>query len=993
MTQMIYTPLQLKTSYTLLSSLIRIPTLIKRAKSLGYQALAITDHNNMFGVPSFYQECKKNNIKPVIGLELEVEDKNILLYAMNNQGYKNLIKLSTIVSEREITKEDLNTYKENLILVIPYPFFDEEIYNLYSHHYIGYSTKEEQEQIKEDKIFINNVSYLEKEDHKYLDYLLMIKEQKIIGEYILNENTLHHLMKEQELLEHTTTIDINTTKEIVDLCNVEIGYTSNLLPIYDKNINAYDYLKYLCEKGLKRRLNNNVPEIYLTRLEKELSIINKMNFCNYFLIVWDYVKYAKQNHILVGPGRGSAAGSLVSYTLGIIDIDPIKYDLLFERFLNPERVTMPDIDIDFDSEKRQDVINYCINKYGEKKVAGIITFDTLAAKQVVRDVARTLDIHLTEVDTLTKLLSSKETLQETMTNNIKLKRLLNDNPTYQKLFDIALHLEGLPRNIGIHASGIVISRISIDETIPLYKNNRGIYTTAYSMNYLEPLGLLKMDFLGISNLTLIQEVLNNIRKQENINITFQNIPIEDKKTLEVFSKVKTDGIFQFESPGMKRFLEKLKVSSFNDLIAAIALYRPGAMEFIDNYIRRKEGLEPVTYPDPSLEDILKPTYGIIIYQEQILEIARTYAGYTLGEADILRRAISKKKEQILIEEKPKFIEKSLSNGHTKNQAEQIYNLILKFANYGFNKSHSVGYATVAYKMAFLKTYFFQYFETAILNNVIGNDYKTKLYLSEIRQNKIEILPPDINQSTSIYQVQNEKIICPLSIIKNVGTTIASQIIQERKLSPYTSFINFLERNYSPPTKQKTSLNENKPGSLNKKAIISLIQAGCFNSFGTNEKTLINNLEEIFNYVLISKNAGMIDLPPLNLEEYEEYSKEEQIANQFDIFGFYLSNHPTNIYKCTTDIDTLSVEKYFDRTISMVLSIDNIKEVTTKNNDIMAFITASDEYGQISLTLFPKTYKQYNHIKKKDIIRILGRVEKRFDQYQIIVNSLNLLESK
>ena len=417
------------------------------------------------------------------------------------------------------------------------------------------------------------------------------------------------------------------------------------------------------------------------------------------------------------------------------------------------------------------------------------------------------------------------------------------------------------------------------------------------------------------------------------------------------------------------------------------------MEFIDNYIRRKEGLEEVTYPDKCLEKILKPTYGIIIYQEQILEIARTYAGYTLGEADILRRAISKKKEKVLIEEKPKFIEKSLSNGHTQKQAEQIYNLILKFANYGFNKSHSVGYATVAYKMAFLKTYFFQYFETAILNNVIGNDYKTKLYLSEIRQNKIEILPPDINQSTSIYQVQDKKIICPLSIIKNVGTTISRQIIEERKLAPYTSFINFLERNYSPSSKNPSPLTENKPGSLNKKAIISLIKSGCFNSFGTNEKTLINNLEEIFNYILISKNAGMIDLPPLSLKQYEEYTKEEKIENQLDTFGFYLSNHPTNIYKKDSDIDTLSIEKYFDRTISMVLSIDNIKEVTTKNNDIMSFVTASDEYGQISLTLFPKTYKQYNNIKKKDIIRILGRVEKRFDQYQIIVNSLNLLESK
>lgn len=974
-----YTPLQVKTCYSLLQSLNQIPALVSQAASLGYTSLAITDNNNMFGVPEFYQECQKQQIKPIIGIELTILDKKILLYAMNNQGYKNLLKLTTLVSERPLTLEDLTNYKNDLLLVLPYSYYTDEIYNIYSNHYLGYSTEIERQKITEPKVFINDVSYLKRDDHKYLDYLYMIKELKVLGEYELNTHQGRHLLDEKELASLTTDADIQTSQEIASLCNVEITMTKNLLPIYDESINAYEYLKYLCNKGLSRRLKNKVSPKYHERLEYELSIIKAMDFCNYFLVVWDYVKYAKQNGILVGPGRGSAAGSLVSYTLGIIDIDPLQYDLLFERFLNPERITMPDIDVDFDSERRQDVINYVVNKYGEKKVAGIITFDTLAAKQVIRDVARILEIPLSQVDEITRNLSSKESLLTTYQQNIKLKRLITSSSRLKTLFDISLHLEGLPRNIGIHASGIVMSRLELDNIVPLYKNNRGIYTTAYSMNYLEPLGLLKMDFLGISNLTLIQEVITNIKNQENLNITFSNIPLDDQKTFEIFKTAKTDGIFQFESTGMRRFLEKLQIASFEDVIATLALYRPGAMDFLDNYIQRRNGQEKIEYLDQSLEPILKSTYGIIIYQEQIMEIARTFAGYTLGEADILRRAISKKKAAVLEAEKPRFINKSIANGYTKETAEIIYNLILKFAGYGFNKSHSVGYATVAYKMAFLKTYFFKYFETAILNNVIGNDLKTKIYLAEMKQHQLQILPPDINQSTDKYQVFGNKVLCPLSIISNVGTTISREIIKKRKEAPYQSFVDFVIKTYSI--------------GINKKVLTSLIKAGCFNSFGINEKTLINNLEKIINYADLSKDAGMIKLSQPSITPFEEYSKEEQIEHQLAIFGFYLSNHPTNIYKDKNDLSIREIEQEFNKNISLVLIIDQIKEVTTKKNDMMAFVTASDEYGQTSLTLFPKVYQNYHQIQKKDIIRVFGRVEKRFDQYQIIVNSLKILHSQ
>ena len=970
-----YVALQVKTSYSILQSLNNIKKLVTRATELGYKSLAITDCNNMFGVAEFYFECKSNNIKPIIGISIAIFDKIILLYAINNEGYKNLVKLSTIISEKNITIDDLKLYKDNLLLILPYTSYSEEIYNLYEYKYIGYSTKEERDKIKGDKILVTDVSYINKEDYKYLDYLYMIKEQKTLGEYELNTHINKHLLSKEELVELSTEEDILNTKKISDMCNVELLENTNLLPVYDPEINAYEYLKYLCNKGLNKRLNNNVPSSYKERLEYELSIINKMNFCNYFLIVWDYVKYAKKNNILVGPGRGSAVGSLVSYTLGIIDIDPLKYNLLFERFLNPERITMPDIDIDFDSEKRQDVINYVTEKYGYKKVAGIITFDTLAAKQVIRDVGRVLDLSITDVEEITRLLSNKEDLISNYNNNIKLKRLIEQNNKYRNLFEIAIKLEGLPRNIGIHASGIVMSNQNIDDTIPLYKNNRNTYTTAYSMNYLEPLGLLKMDFLGISNLTLINEIIENIKKNENLNITFSNIPLNDKKTFEIFKNGETDGIFQFESTGMRRFLKKLQVSSFEDIVAALALYRPGAMDFIDNYIRRRNNEEAIKYIHKDLESILESTYGIIIYQEQILEIARTLAGYTLGEADILRRAISKKKETILLEEKPKFINKSMSIGYPKETAEQVYDLILKFANYGFNKSHSVGYATVAYKMAFLKTHFFKYFSVAILNNVIGNDIKTNIYIAELKKHNIKILPPDINQSSDKYEVVENNIRCPLSIIKNVGSVITKEILKNRENEPYQDFIDFVVKNYSV--------------GINKKVLISLIKSGCFNSFGINEPTLINNLDSIINYTELASDSGMIEISRPAFTKYDNYSNEEKINNQLASFGLYLSEHPANIYRTNEDITTKDVPEYFNKIITMILEVENIKEVITKKNDAMAFITASDEFGNVTLTLFPNTYKNINNLKRKSIIKIRGRVEKRFDKYQLVVNELKI----
>lgn len=969
-----YVPLQVKTSYSILESLNQIKELVLRAKELSYQSLAITDNNNMFGVMEFYQECNRNGIKPIIGIELNKDDIKILLYAKDEYGYKNLIKLSTLISEDNLDIELLKQYKDNLILVMPYSFYNRDIYDIYDTRYIGYSSLDERSKIDGEFkcVYINNVSYLNSSDSKYIDYLYMIKEGKVIGSYELGTHNGNHLLTQEELL-LIPKEDIENSKDIAKMCNLVLGYTKGLMPIYDENINSYEYLGTLARKGLNKRLNNKVTDIYKERLDYELSVIDKMGFNDYFLIVYDYVLYAKKNNILVGSGRGSAAGSLVSYSLGITEIDPIKYNLLFERFLNPERVTMPDIDVDFDASRREEVIGYVMNKYGSKKAVGIITFNTLLAKQVLRDVGRVLNINTPIIDELTK--NTLDDLKTSYQNSKRFKMLVDSSYDLKKLYDISCHLEGLPRHISIHAAGIVMSKYNIDDIIPLYKKDLDMYVTGYSMNYLESLGLLKMDFLSISNLTLASEVMNLVRENEGLNVTFANIPENDKKVFELFTKGDTDGIFQFESSGMKSFLTKLKVDSFSDIVSAISLYRPGPMDNIDSFIKRKHKKEKIDYIDDSLKDILEPTYGIIVYQEQIMQIAQTMAGYTLGEADILRRAMSKKKEEILILEKERFITNSVKNGYKEEVANRVYNLILKFANYGFNKSHAVSYSMIAYKMAFLKVYFYKYFMTSLLTNSINNENKTNTYILELRRHNIKVDIPDINVSCQDYIINNKNIVCPLSIIRNVGVSKTYEIVNERNNGLFKSFIDFAKRLYK--------------NSINKRVLTSLILAGCFDKMEYNRKTLILNLDNIINYVELSKDEGLITIEEPNIIYSDEYSKEELIGFELEMFGFYLKEHPISKYKIDTS-NSLIIENSLNKMITLVLEINNIKEVITKNNDVMAFMQASDEYSKVELTLFPDTYKKYNNLSVKNIIKVNGRVEKRYDKYQIIVNTIEKL---
>lgn len=958
-----YAPLNIKTCNSFLKSMIKIDDLIKVAKEHNIKALTITD-DNMYGVIEFYNTCTKNDIKPIIGLEINISSK-IILYAMNYDGYKNLMKITTLKSEGELNIDILTHYSNNLICLLPYESKDlySELSKIYKYIFLTYQNQEEKDKIKiENKLYMNEILCIKKEDEKYLKYLKAIKEGVSVKEIEEIQNkSLFSLEK-----------DSKNNELIVSLCNLEIKKHQDLLPVYDENKDAYTELKKECIKGMKRIFGSAAPKKYALRLKHELEIINKMGFCNYFLIVADYINYAKTHNILVGPGRGSAAGSLVSYTLNITAIDPLKYNLLFERFLNPERITMPDIDVDFEDTKREEVIKYCIDKYGEKKVALIVTFGTLAAKQAIKDVARTLDIDLQKTDNFTKLIDSRLSLKENYQFS-KVKRYLEMNPEFKTVYKIALKFEGLKRHTSLHAAGIVMSKYNLDENIPLDKNH-GVYATEYDKDYLEELGLLKMDFLGLKNLSLIANILDEIK-----TIEFDTIKEDDEKALEIFKNVNTTGIFQFESEGMKKFLHKFRPETFEDIVSALALFRPGPMKNIDSYIRRKRGLEKIDYLHENLKPILKPTYGIIVYQEQIMQIANIMAGYSMAEADLLRRAMSKKSEAILLKEKDKFIKGSIKNGYDESLAHKIYDLIFKFADYGFNRSHSVAYAMISYRMAYLKAHYPLVFMKNLLSSAINSETKTKEYIYECTKNGITIAKPNINISDMMYIKVDNKIVFPLTNIKNVGVNAAKAIIEERKNGKFKDIFDFICRCYKGP--------------VNSKTIENLIYAGAFDSFGYTKKTLIQNLDIIINYSEIGSYITDDTFKP-ELEEFKEFSKRELMQKEEEIFGFYLTAHPVTEYKKNNPnvIEAKDIGNYFDKTVEVIVSVDRIKRLTTKKNEQMMFITGSDELSQIDIVVFPRVYEISPEIEIGDILDIKGKIEKRYDQYQIITNKIIKLEN-
>ena len=975
--------LYVKSNYSLLSSLLTIDDIIDYNIKNNRTSAVICD-DNMYGTMEFIKKCNLKKIKPVVGLEVSINNYKILLYIKNYQGYLNLIKICTRVNDNSITLEDIINYKDNLFFLVPYSSLDFylEYRDKIKDIYLGFSNKKEESEaliITKDIVYLKPCLYKSREYSNYLKYLYLIRDGKTI-----NDNISYDILnKELEVTDVINTYDniglLNTLK-IVDECNLEFPKPSLLLPIYEcpKGVDSSIYLISLARAGLTKRLNNNVSKEYLDRLSYELNIINNMGFANYFLVVYDFIRYAKKKGILVGPGRGSAAGSLVAYSLGITEIDPLKYNLLFERFLNPERKTMPDIDTDIPDIYRDDIINYVTEKYGKKRVSGIVTFGTLAAKQVLRDTSRIFNVPLYKVDRLTSFIPvmSHRKLIDFYKENEKFREYINSDEALSKVYKVSSIIEGFPRQIGTHAAGIVMCKKDLDEVIPLTKSD-DMYLTGYSMNYLEELGLLKMDFLGIRNLTIIMNVIDMVLKNRGVEIDFNTIPLDDSEVYNLFARSDTSGIFQFESNGMRSFLRKLKPSSFDDLIAAIALFRPGPAENIDLYIARREGREKVIYQDKVLEPILKETYGIMIYQEQIMQVAHVYAGYTLGEADILRRAISKKKVDVLKSEESRFLEKASKLGHDINTSKTIFASILKFAGYGFNKSHAVAYSLVAYKMAYLKVHYKLEFYTNLLNNVIGATSKMQEYIREIRSHNIKVLKPDINNSTDKFIIVDNNIIFPITTIKGVGTSVSSLVIKSRD----KKFTDIYE-----------AFSKLVGNGVSKKQLESLIKAGAFRSLGYNKKTLITNLDSLVNYgsLTIDLDESLVLKPEIVITN--EFPSSVLLEQEIECFGFYISNHPVTAYKGKYQniVSINNLGNYFNRIVSTIVMVEKVKAIKTKKNEDMAFVTSSDETGQVDFIFFPRVYKNYMDIKKGDICIFTGTVEKRYDELQVAVNKMMFL---
>lgn len=1007
--------LYFKTEYSMLQSSCRIDDAFELLKKYNYDALAMTDEGNMYGAIKFYKKALENNIKPIIGLKLQYEHNgiksNILLYAMNNFGYRNLMWLSSfyLIHNKQISLTDILNHCIGLLAIIPfsesilYTYFKNRKYEYiyehleiiktgFDHLYIGLSKELNDDVNIFDNIYqmfksynykmtaLSKVSYLEKNDFEVYKTLKAISSgvyenlnQKEQYEWLHSKEEIYRLFNGYEDL-------IETTVEISSKCNVHIDFGKYHLPKYNDEFNADDYLKELSYKGLVKRLKqNNIisSNKYYERIEYELETIKKMGFSDYFLIVWDFIKYAKGEGIYVGPGRGSAPASLVSYSLGITDIDPIKYNLLFERFLNKERISMPDIDTDFPDDKRDEVIKYVGKKYGTSRVAHIVTFGTFKAKLALRDVSRVFKLNETRLNEVLKCLNNLSTkelysssLEEIISKDSTLQKLMEDYEDINQVLRIASKMEGLPRNTSTHAAGIIITKHDLVNYTPLDNGLDDIYQTQYEASDLEALGLLKMDFLGLRNLTNIDECLKLIKKN-GIDFSFPK-EMDDVATYRMLASGDVSGVFQLESAGMRKVIMDLKTSSFTDIASALALYRPGPMDMIPHFINRKLGTEKIEYPHKDLEEILKETYGTIVYQDQIMLIARKFAGYSLGRADILRRAVSKKKLEVLEQERTNFVLSSINQGYSKETAEDIYNYIVKFASYGFNKAHSFAYAKVSYQTAYLKCHFLPYYLSTLMTSVIGSDTDIRLYTSEALKKKIEIVPPNINISTDEFITDGKKIIFPLTMIKGLGSVKVSELLNERSKGKFTSFNDFIKRTYNIIS---GSLMEN------------IIYSGALDSFLITKKAMIDNYQIIIDRMSYDFVTNYVD----NKYEEDEFSYGELLEREKKILGLNIKYNFLNQYQYFYEenrlfhIDDIK-ENMNVRTLGYIHSI---KKITTKNNETMAFIELSDDVNIIELTLFPNTFSRYMELKLGQVIIVTGYTQKR-KEIQIIVNDIKIL---
>ena len=932
-------PLKITTEYSLLKSLIKLPDLISFLLENNIKECAICDEN-LNGFMDFYLKCKENNIKPIIGLDTVYESMHIYVYAKNYLGYQELLKIDYL-------KDNMNlSYLENSNLLVIIPFKSIDIYEKLKYKdnvYIGFCNDIEKNNallISDKIVYVDNVRCLFKKDISYLKYLKMLNDN-----FVYNDNAYYKTSSFE---------DIQTTYEFSKQINLEIPFDKKYIPKYNNSDNNYEYLKKLCILGLNKRFNGKVSNKYKERILYELDVINKMGFVDYFLIVYDYVLYAKKNDIFVGPGRGSAAGSLVSYSLGITNIDPIKYDLLFERFLNINRKKMPDIDIDFESDKRINMIEYVKNKYGFDKVAVGLTFNNYKAKLILRDLAKILKVDSNVFDKFIKNINSSLSLKENYQNE-KVKKYIEMYSELKNLYDISYHLEGLKKNTSTHAAGVIISSEKLGKIIPI-SNEDGTLKTGIEMPYLEKMGLLKMDFLALEKLNIISKVSKKIK-----NFNINNIPLDDKKTLKIFYDADTDDIFQFESSYAKSVLDKLKITSFNELIVSLALVRPGANKQIDEYLKnKKEGINLTG----DLNDILGSTYGTIIYQEQVMKIFEKVGGYSLFEADDIRVAISKKKEDIINAQHDKFVSGGIKNGYSKEFVEKLFNKIKEFGGYGFNKSHSVAYALVSYQMAYLKANYPKEFMFYLLEN--NKDIsKCEKILSSLKNSGYKLLKPNINYSIDKYAEKNGYILLPLNIIRGLNDDIISKIIRVRENGFNDIFDFFVKTN----------------SFLNKETYLILIKSGALDIFKINKQTMIKNIDVILNYASIYSDG----LGKPILIKYPEY--DEATLREFEIlsYGMYITNHPCSKYKDVIKVE--NIKNYLFKNINMVLLIKSIRTIKDKKGGEMAFLECEDETGKVNLTMFSSLYAKNNDLKVNELIIVNVKVSKRFDKLNVLVNNI------
>ena len=1045
---MSFTHLHVHTEYSLLDGSSKIKELVAKAKELGMDSIAITDHGVMYGAIDFYRACLAEGIKPILGCEVYVAPNSrfdrgqadseryyhLVLLAENDLGYHNLMKIVSrgftegFYYKPRVDYEVLEMFHEGVIalsaclagevafhlrknlyeeakqsaLRLRDIFGENNFFLELQDHGIPEQKTVNQgilrlcEETKIPMVATNDIHYINAEDAKAHDILLCIQTQKKVNDEnrMRYEGGQYYCKSEEEMraLFPYAQEAIDNTHKIAERCHIEIEFGHYKLPVFPvpDGYTAWDYLQKLCYEGLERRYVNPSRELK-DRLAYELETIHSMGFVDYFLIVSDFIKYAKDNGIPVGPGRGSAAGSIVSYCLEITNIDPLKYSLLFERFLNPERLTMPDIDIDFCFERRQEVIDYVVRKYGKDRVVQIVTFGTMAAKAVIRDVGRALDMPYAQVDSVSKMIPTELgiTIDKALEMNHDLKKLYDSDEEIKYLIDMSRRLEGLPRHSSMHAAGVVISKAPVDEYVPLSRGSDDSVTTQYTMTTLEELGLLKMDFLGLRTLTVIQNAVNlaNRKLPKEQQFKIDEINYADKNVYDLISSGKTEGIFQLESAGMKNFMKELKPANIEDVIAGISLYRPGPMDFIPKYIKGKNESDSIVYECPQLEPILAPTYGCIVYQEQVMQIVRELAGYSFGRSDLVRRAMSKKKASVMEKERQNFVygneeegvKGCVNNGISDVVANKIYDEMIDFAKYAFNKSHAAAYAVVSYQTAFLKCYYPVEFMAALMTSVIDNSTKVSEYIYTCRQMGIEILPPDINEGEAAFTVADGKIRYALSAIKGLGRPVIDEVVRER--------------NHGGRFKTLKDFASRLSGKeVNKRTVESLIKAGAMESLSGTRKQLMNVYVQVLDAVAQEKKnalTGQMSLFDFATEdeklEYDiplpdvgEFDQDQLLAFEKEVLGIYVSGHPleeyeallkTNITNTTLDfiLDTeTNVVKVVDGTQVVLGGIITFKTVkTTRTNSMMAFITLEDLFGVVEVTIFPRDYEKYKHLLVED----------------------------